>query len=170
MRHELICRGRTLAVELTRDGDGHLLQLEDRRVPVEVLESRDGRLELLVDGRRRTAYAVRDGGRVLVFCDGRTWEVQEADDDADTDQGGPVGGPRITAEMPGKVVKVLVEPGRRVAAGEAVLVLEAMKMETEIAAGVAGIVAAVHVTAGQTVAQDELLVEIDPDTEEEDDD
>ena len=161
MEHELICRDRVLTAALVREGDGWRLETDGAAVAVELLEQRDGRLELRVDGRRRTVYAVRDGDRVLVFMAGRTWELRERDPDAPPDDG-PGGGPRVTAEMPGKVVKVLVAPGQTVAAGEPLLVLEAMKMETEVAAGVAGTVAAVHVAPGQTVAVEELLVEIEP--------
>ena len=164
MRHELTCRDRLLTAELVRDGEAYRLAWDDGTAAVAVLEGRDGRLELLVDGRRHTVHAVRDGDRVLVFCDGRSWELRERDPDAAGDDG-PGGGPRVTAEMPGKVVKVLVTPGQAVAPGEPLLVLEAMKMETEVAAGIAGTVAAVHVSAGQTVALDELLVEIAPEGE-----
>ncbi len=68
----------------------------------------------------------------------------------------------VTTSMPGTVVEVLVEEGRRVAEGEPVLVTEAMKMETEIRAPVSGVVRAVHVSRGESVNPDEALVEIEP--------
>lgn len=61
--------------------------------------------------------------------------------------------------MPGVVTSLLVSPGRKVAAGELLLTLEAMKMETTIGAPRDGTVAQVFVAAGQTVdAKDLLLV------------
>ena len=63
--------------------------------------------------------------------------------------------------MSGTVVKLLVEEGQRVAAGEALVVLEAMKMEHTIAAPHAGIVGRVHYRAGDLVAGGALLVELD---------
>jgi acetyl/propionyl-CoA carboxylase alpha subunit len=76
--------------------------------------------------------------------------------------GGRESGPsRLTAPIPGKVVAVKAAPGDEVAAGQSLVVLEAMKMENELAAGKAGRVTAVHVVDGDTVESGELLVEIE---------
>jgi pyruvate carboxylase subunit B len=66
----------------------------------------------------------------------------------------------VTATMPGNIVDVLVEEGQVVKAGQAVLITEAMKMETEIHANLAGTVAAVYVVKGDRVTPGEVLVEI----------
>lgn len=64
----------------------------------------------------------------------------------------------IDAPMPGKIVKVVVEEGQSVKAGDVLLVLEAMKMQNEITADVDGTVKAVNVEAGQNVKVKESLV------------
>jgi len=66
----------------------------------------------------------------------------------------------VTTSMPGTVVDVLVHVGDSVKAGDPVLVTEAMKMETEIQAPIAGTVAAIHVAKGDSVNPDETLIEI----------
>jgi pyruvate carboxylase subunit B len=66
----------------------------------------------------------------------------------------------VTATMPGNVVDVLVKEGDAVAAGQAVMVAEAMKMETEIHANIAGTVKAVYVAKGDRVTPGEILIEI----------
>ncbi|MCP4786987.1 MAG: biotin/lipoyl-binding protein [Fuerstiella sp.] len=66
----------------------------------------------------------------------------------------------VKSQMPGAVFKVLVSAGDRVAEGQAVLILEAMKMEMEIAAPVAGTIAAVNVAVGEQVATDQVLASI----------
>jgi pyruvate carboxylase subunit B len=66
----------------------------------------------------------------------------------------------VTASMPGTVIEVLVEVGQSVQAGDPVLVTEAMKMETEIQAPIAGTVEAIHVAKGDSVNPDETLIEI----------
>jgi pyruvate carboxylase subunit B len=68
----------------------------------------------------------------------------------------------VTTSMPGTVIEVVVEVGGRVEAGDPVLITEAMKMETEIQAPIAGTVAAIHVAKGDSVNPDETLVEIIP--------
>ena len=72
----------------------------------------------------------------------------------------PARGESIRAPIAGKVVKVLVAVGDQVAPGSAVIVLEAMKMENELAAERGGTVSAIYKAAGQAVDTGDLLVEI----------
>ena len=68
----------------------------------------------------------------------------------------------VTTAMPGSIVEVKVKAGDQVQAGDAVLVIEAMKMENEIQAPKSGIIVAVHVAKGDSVTPDESLLEIQP--------
>ena|SRR5882724_984744 len=67
----------------------------------------------------------------------------------------------IVASMPGKIVRVLVQPGETVAAGQGVIVIEAMKMQNEMKARRAGHVTAVPVREGETVAAGAILATIE---------
>ncbi len=67
----------------------------------------------------------------------------------------------VLAIMPGKIIRVMVEPGQKVAEGDPVCVLEAMKMENELHAHQSGTVRAVHVKPGDDVEKDQVLVEIE---------
>ncbi|WP_027855063.1 sodium-extruding oxaloacetate decarboxylase subunit alpha [Marinobacterium litorale] len=67
----------------------------------------------------------------------------------------------VTTGMPGNIVDVLVAVGDKVEAGQAVLITEAMKMETEIQAPISGTVTGVHVDKGDRVTPGEVLVEIE---------
>jgi biotin carboxyl carrier protein len=69
-------------------------------------------------------------------------------------------GESIRAPIAGKVVKLLVAVGDHVAPGAAVMVLEAMKMENELAAERGGTISAIHKAAGQAVDTGDLLLEI----------
>lgn len=73
-------------------------------------------------------------------------------------------GMRVRAPMPGRVVKVNVRPGDSVAAGAALLSVEAMKMENELQAPGAGRVVSVNVQVGATVESDQELVVIAPES------
>ncbi|AHK16752.1 sodium-extruding oxaloacetate decarboxylase subunit alpha [Thalassolituus oleivorans] len=66
----------------------------------------------------------------------------------------------VTPAMPGNVVDVLVKLGDVVKAGQAVMVTEAMKMESEVHANIAGTVSAVHIQKGDRVTPGEILIEI----------
>ncbi|MHB8622940.1 MAG: sodium-extruding oxaloacetate decarboxylase subunit alpha [Sulfuricaulis sp.] len=67
----------------------------------------------------------------------------------------------VTSSMPGTIVDILVKTGKKVKAGDPVLVIEAMKMENEVPAPVAGTVKSVNVSKGDSVNPDEALVEIE---------
>ncbi len=67
----------------------------------------------------------------------------------------------VSTSMPGNIVEVLVKEGDQVKAGQAVLISEAMKMETEVQAPIAGTVKAVHVAKGDRVNPGEVLIEIE---------
>jgi pyruvate carboxylase subunit B len=67
----------------------------------------------------------------------------------------------VTTSMPGTIVDILVNVGDTVTAGTPVLITEAMKMETELQAPVAGTIKAIHVKKGESVNPDETLMEIE---------
>lgn len=66
----------------------------------------------------------------------------------------------IKSPMPGKIISIKKLPGDTVAAGETVIVLEAMKMENELKSHVNGTVQSVHASEGQSVEKNTLLLEI----------
>lgn len=67
----------------------------------------------------------------------------------------------LITEMPGKIVKVLTTEGAVVQAGDTLVILEAMKMENEIKAGISGVIKAVHVEEGQVLDSGHLMIEIE---------
>jgi acetyl/propionyl-CoA carboxylase alpha subunit len=72
-----------------------------------------------------------------------------------------VGAARVTTPMPGKVVRVLVSPGDRVAARQGLVVVEAMKMENELRSPKEGVVRELHVSEGMSVEAGRLLVVVE---------
>lgn len=69
---------------------------------------------------------------------------------------------RVTAPMPGRVVRTLVAAGDHVEAGQPLAILEAMKMENEVLSPAPGVVVSVDVVAGRAVEAGQLLVELSP--------
>lgn len=68
---------------------------------------------------------------------------------------------RIKPPMPGKIVSVAVNEGEEVKAGQVLLILEAMKMQNEIASPTTGTVKKIHVKPGQNVEAKDVLVELE---------
>jgi acetyl-CoA/propionyl-CoA carboxylase biotin carboxyl carrier protein len=121
--------------------------------------------ELIVQhaGTTQRYARARDGGVLWLAADGVSWALTQTDrlSAARAEAAAATGGP-ITSPMPGTVLDVRVTAGDRVAAGQALLVVEAMKMEHTITAQIDGIVAELPVRAGQQVALDEKLALITP--------
>jgi len=151
-----------VTVAVQPDGRDWQLTIDGQAVPLQAVPDRDGAWMVEThQGRRRLWVAVR-GDERLVFCDGKVHTLRLPDAEHDDAEDQPAGGPDLRSDMPGKVVRVLVTVGQEVAAGQTVLIMESMKMETELVASVSGIVAAVHVADGQVVGQGEALVDITP--------
>ena len=117
-----------------------------------------GRYQLVTDSGRRLAYSVRRGGTTWVFLEGRVFVVQP--DEA------PVG-PRhrdeaaLAAPMPATVVAINVTSGQNVKAGDALVVLEAMKMELAVTAPYDGRVRRVACRVGELVQPGVPLIELE---------
>lgn len=73
----------------------------------------------------------------------------------------PVDPKRVVCVIPGVIQKILVNPSQRIAKGESLMVLEAMKMQNDIVCPLDGKVKAVHVKVGQMVTRGELLAELE---------
>ena len=126
-----------------------------------------GREKGTVGGVRKTTdFQLAPGpgaGEVLVGLEGRTISVtlngrRSAHAEAGAHGHGQVS---IAAPMPGRVVRVLVEPGDEVAARQGVIVVEAMKMENELRAPRAGRVKEVSVVPGMSVEAGRILAVIE---------
>ncbi len=122
-----------------------------------------------IDGVMHRVTARRDGarGRYVLHIDGRRHAVEALDErarairDLSAASGGPQGPQPLVAPMPGLIVRVFVAPGDLVAAGQAIVAMEAMKMENELRAPAAGTVRAVHAIIGTAVDKGALLVEFE---------
>lgn len=166
MRYYVTIAGRTHEVELAESAvivDGRRIDCDLAAVPG--TETRhllaDGRSLLLAArrGERPGDWELNVGGvRYEVSVeDERTRAIRSRVQAADAGRG-----PRpVRAPMPGLVVRVEVSAGDRVAAGQGVVIVEAMKMQNELKVEAAGIVSKVHVEAGRVVEKGTVLMEFD---------
>ena len=124
----------------------------------------EDRVTVVLDGVTHTFHRAADWlGR-----DGDAWQVRDHDPvAASLNRAAHAGADSLTAPMPGTVTVVKVAVGDRVAAGQSLLVVEAMKMEHVISAPHAGTVTELDVTPGTTVAMDQVLAVIAPDEDAE---
>ena len=157
MRVELEVAGRRRLVEIERRDDRLTVRLDGQQVGVEATVLPGGRWSLRLPGSGRQHEVVivtrPDGAGLEALVDGLSVPVRVSSGTAVAKKAGAHGeGPdRVTAPMPGKVVKLLVSAGDQVTARQGVVVVEAMKMENELRAGRAGIVREVLVAEGASV-------------------
>jgi 3-methylcrotonyl-CoA carboxylase alpha subunit len=137
---------------------------ESGRVPVEITHLRSGEIALRVLGEEispaahRHAKAMRlASGEIAVMEGGETWLFSVSDPfaQADTASGRS---DRIVSPMPGKIVKVLVEPKAQVKRSQPLVVLEAMKMEHTLLAPADSVVEAIDVAVGDQVQEGMVVV------------
>lgn len=150
-----------VATVLGRRGGRVSVEVGGRRTELVVL-SRSKSSFLVCDGMSRThkVYLAWRQGEFLGRVDGRIGIVRPGTGTARA-RGGRVGEKQVTVQMPGRVVKVLVEEGQSVSAGQGLVILEAMKMENELKAPTDGKVRRVNCNEGQTVESGAVVVELE---------
>ncbi|MCL6740761.1 acetyl/propionyl/methylcrotonyl-CoA carboxylase subunit alpha [Sphingomonas sp. RB56-2] len=154
------------AVAVAEEEEGSLGELTGFRLNaapnVSVALGRSGNFEsvALEDGEPMAAVSgFRDDERVVVFYEGQAYEFDRS---ARGNVGAAAGDGAILAPMPGKVTSVDVKQGEKVAKGQRLLTLEAMKMEHGLAAPFDGVVAELNAEAGAQVQVDAVLVVVEP--------
>jgi biotin carboxyl carrier protein len=162
VKYEIVLGGKSAVISVTSE------RFEYQRDGSAAIEGQysaapagEGTWSILIDGR---SYAVGILGAGEVSVNGRVFHVDVFDPRelrgrrSAADNSGPQA---VAAPMPGRVIRVLVEPGQQVAADEGLIVVEAMKMQNEMKSPRAGRVAAVKTVAGATVSAGDVLLVIE---------
>ena len=165
--------GAPARLEVHREGDLYRFRLGDQdECEAQLAEVEPGVFSVLLNGRSYEAHAERvdqhrDENRdecAWITVRGRRFRIAITDPRRWTQSRAAARGhdrATIVASMPGKIVRVLVQPGETVAAGQGVIVIEAMKMQNEMKARRAGHVTVVPVREGETVAAGAILATIE---------
>ena len=114
----------------------------------------DCRVESLPKSRKGFDVSVKGRHHFITIIDPRRLRTDENSDRHHH------GATEIAAQMPGKVVRVLVEVGAQVEKGAGVVIVEAMKMQNEMKSPRAGVVVSVNVAPGDTVNAGEVLATV----------
>jgi biotin carboxyl carrier protein len=148
---------RVYSVRLSRNGNGFTCSVDGREVSPDISAPQPDVLSIIANGQSYEVLKDRDQIRV----NGQLFAVEVRDprslrarrrlaDSAD--------GPRkVTAPMPGKVVRILHSEGTSVEAGQGIIVIEAMKMQNEMKAPKAGVIKKINVTDGAAVNAGDTL-------------
>ena len=171
MRRVLSFDGQDRRVEAHREpgGDGLRLQIEGAAEEATARPAPGG--WTITRGRRsiEAGVTVERSGEIVVQIEGQAFRFQTgrgatASPGRTRDRARGAGGGRseVCTPMPGKVVRLLREEGDRVAAGDGVLVFEAMKMQNEIRSPESGVIANMRAVAGNSMEGGQLLFAVEP--------
>lgn len=147
LKNVIRVNGRDYSVELREDEKyGIHVLWKNRRYPVEIVRTKQNRYEILFNdiGHTFTVETPISMQRKKVLGAGKGKSATLV----------------IRAPMPGKIIDVLVRENAEVLKGEALVILEAMKMQNEIQSIASGTVTRIGVRAGQNVMKDDILAEI----------
>lgn len=159
-------------VELTRDSSPLLAVVDDARHEVTIHDSpherdaKDGRTYLLsLANRIYECRVVTAAGEMEIAIGHKVFRAHVADPRAlptgEAAANAAGGRARLTASMPGKIVRVMTVQGAQVEAGESLVVVEAMKMQNEMKAPKSGTVVELRAEAGATVQAGDVLVVVE---------
>lgn len=149
---------------ISRDGSALRARVGDLEVAARFIpDSGAGVLAgtLIINGRRFAISGARRKDSIIVGVGLASFEFKPAESGARRHALG-LAAPEITAPMPGKVLKVMVQDGDAVEAGQPLVVIEAMKMETTLSAESAAIVKRVRVAVGEMVDHGAVLIDLSP--------
>ncbi len=159
MTYDVVVDGHSRRVELTRKNGAWRCAVDGRERSVDAVLVRPGVLSLIVDG---ASYEVkRDGTQLTIGTSLYGTEVRDPRSLQGRRAAGgeATGAKKILAPMPGKVVRILVKEHDTVAAGQGVVVVEAMKMQNELKSPKQGMVEKIVTAEGASVnAGDVLLI------------
>ncbi len=159
---EICSDGEPIHIEISSQG---VVALAGREAVIDWIRLPDGDYSILVDGRVYDLSAAVDGDACSVAGRSGRFDLQVRDPrrlgTSCAVEQGHAGLQRLLAEMPGRVIRVLVREGDAVAYDQGLLVIEAMKMQNEIRAPKAGVIKSVVASAGKTVNSGDFLLSLE---------
>ncbi len=167
MKLRVIVDGEESLLEFQRNAAGTTYRLDgsiNRSGNVSTAEIAPGVFSILFGQRSYTVHVLPSGEEFEVWTDGQRHLITAADvrDSSAKLKKQAVTGPmELLAQMPGKIVKLLVEPGAQVQIGQSLIVVEAMKMQNEMKSPKDGVVKKIHTVEGATVAAGERLMVVE---------
>ncbi len=161
MRYDVVLGGKTYRLELVPKAGGWECKLDGREISVQAEQISEGTLALLVGGKSFEVRQQRTAAGAEMFIRGTRYQVSVEDPRSWRGRRSlgqsEAGTQRLTASMPGKVVRVLAREGDTVSAGQGIAVVEAMKMQNEIRSPRAGTLKKLLAHEGMKVNAGELL-------------
>lgn len=161
MLYEVTINGQVKRVELSRQNDSWICKLDGRELALNVQVISADVISILYEGKSFEARRDYSDALHRIWIQGEFYSAEVNDPRSfrgRKKRAGYEDGPRkLTAPMPGKIVRVLLNEASEVEAGQGILVIEAMKMQNEIKSPKKGLIQKILAQAGASVNVGDLL-------------
>ncbi|MCX6247539.1 MAG: acetyl-CoA carboxylase biotin carboxyl carrier protein subunit [Bacteroidetes bacterium] len=169
MAYEIKLEHRTARIELlNRAGSKVLLAVDDRKYELDVVMVEKGVYSILYDGQSYNIELIEgdSGKEYIVNTNARSFNAEIIDAESKYLENRMLGTEHegeneISSPMPGKVIKIPVSEGESVTAGQTLIVVEAMKMQSEFKATADRVVKAILVKEGDTVNSHQVMLKLE---------
>lgn len=160
MTYDVVIDGKSFRLDLTQVEGGWSCRLDGREIEVDAVLARPNVLSLRIGNNAYEVKCERVANDIHIWVGSRRFAPEVRDPRSlrsrsrAVDEHGPR---RLTAPMPGKIVRILIAQGREVEAGAGVLVVEAMKMQNEVKSPKKGTIQKILVSEGAAVNAGDVL-------------
>ena len=167
MKYNLTLQEETSALIVSPVGEGAWeMETSEKRRTVTCRRIDDAHLFLTIDGVGCNAFVSDDGNAKQIMIEGAVYRVIDADARATrSGAAAPIQPREVTPPMPAVVVKIMVAAGQQVKAGDGLVVVSAMKMETTLTAPFDARVVRINVAVDDKVAPGDILVDLEAEEE-----
>ena len=166
MKYSLKIGKEILNFNLAESGEIFNIEFNEKKYNAELIKIDSNLYSMILDGQTCTVAIKKEGKLIEIFYKGDlfSFEIPSARDKSSLENASGVD--KISAPMPGRVVKVLKKVGDIIKEGEGLIVVEAMKMESELKSSIDGKVSEISVKDGDTVDLGAHLITVENDEKE----
>lgn len=168
MKVDAIINKRKTEIELiSKVQNRYKIKVDNKTFDFDIITIGNGSYSIIYNNNSWDLEAAKSSGfnTYTVYKFGQSFKVEIEDAlskyKKNKDIGLHGGGNSIIAPMPGKIIKILVTEGQKVKEGDTILIISAMKMESEFKSAVDGTIKKIHAKDEDIVNGDQLLVEIE---------
>ena len=155
--------GERVTVALLPTHRGFRLRIGEQWYEARLEPEGNGEATLSLDGVEERVFLAREGHRTFVHLRGEHFEIERLDAIGELRHAHAAeSGERLEAPMPGIVVEIRAAPGHEVAAGDIVLVIESMKLQTALSVHAPGLVVELPLAVGESFEKGATLARIEP--------
>ena len=145
-------------VNIEDDENSVVVEIDGEKHRVEYTQLDSNLFSIILDGKSLTIGTFKSGKQLQVFFNGNLYELESITGRELSRSGGMGSGLEVISPMPSRVVKILKKEGEDVEQDEGVVVVEAMKMESELKASQSGKIKTIKVKEGDAVEANTVLV------------